>query len=93
MATKKHKFKEKPLSQVEEPATIYGTTIASSNDIVIPNLSSESLDDKPEGLDACYAKLKEDADEKFGVKEHMTVEEYFGKLRYMVNAYYDNLQD
>ena len=52
-----------------------------------------ALDDKPEGFDARYAKLKAEADEKFGVKEYMTVEEYFGKLRYIVNAYYDGIQN
>ena len=93
MKTKKYKSKEKPLSKVEEPVATYGLTVASSNDVVISNLSSDSLDDKPEGFDACYARLKAEADAKFGVKDRMTVEEYFGNLRYMVNAYYDNLQD
>jgi len=93
MKTKKYKSKEKPLPKVEEPVVTYGPTVANSNDVVVSSLSSESLDDKPEGFDACYAKLKAEADEKFGVKELMTVDEYFGKLRYMVNAYYDNLQD
>ena len=93
MKTKKYKSKEKPLSKVEEPVATYGPTVANSNDVVISSLSPESSDDKPEGFDACYARLKAEADAKFGVKDRMTVEEYFGKLRYMVNAYYDNLQD
>ena len=42
-------------------------------------------------MDAYYNQLKAEADAKFGVKKRMTVEEYFGKLRYMVNAYYDTL--
>ena len=92
MKTKKHKSKEKSLPKVEEPVATYGPTAANSNDVIIPNLSSESLGDKPEGFDACYARLKAEADEKFGNKELMTVEEYFGKLRYMVNAYYDDIQ-
>jgi len=90
--TKKYKSKEKPLPEAEEPVASYGPTAANSNDVIIPNLSSESLGDKPEGFDACYARLKAEADEKFGNKELMTVEEYFGKLRYMVNAYYDDIQ-
>ena len=65
MKTKKYKSKEKPLPKVEEPVTTYGTTVANSNDVVISNLSSESLDGKPEGFDACYAKLKAEADTKF----------------------------
>lgn len=92
MKTKKYKSKKKPLPEAEEPVASYGPTAANSNDVIIPNLSSESLDDKPEGFDACYAQLKAEADEKFGNKELMTVEEYFGKLRYMVNAYYDDIQ-
>ena len=92
MKTKKYKSKEKPLPEAEEPVASYGSTAANSNDVIIPNLSSESLGDKPEGFDAYYAKLKAEADEKFDNKELMTVEEYFGKLRYMVNAYYDDIQ-
>ncbi len=92
MKTKKYKSKEKPLPEAEEPVASYGPTAANSNDVIIPNLSSESLGDKSEGFDTCYAKLKAEADEKFGNKELMTVEEYFGKLRYMVNAYYDDVQ-
>ena len=91
MKTKKYKSKEKPLSKVEEPVTTYGTTVANSNDVVISNLSSVSLDDKPEGFDACYAKLKAEADEKFGNKELMTVDEYFGKLWYIVKGLYENI--
>lgn len=45
--------------------------------------------EKPEGFDACYAKLKAEADEKFGVKELMTVDEYFGKLWYIVKGLYE----
>ena len=93
MKTKKYKSKEKPLPKVEEPVATYGPTVANSNDAAISNLSSESLEEKPEGFDACYAKLKAEADEKFGVKELITVDEYFGKLRYMVNAYYDGIQN
>ena len=91
MKTKKNKSKEKPLPQVEEPVATYGPTVANSNDVAISNLSSESLDDKPEGFDACYAKLKAEADEKFGVKELMTVDEYFGKLWYIVKGLYENI--
>ena len=64
MKTKKYKSKEKPLLKVEEPVATYGPTVANSNDVVVSNLSSESLDDKPEGFDACYARLKAEADEK-----------------------------
>ena len=82
MKTKKYKSKENPLPQVEEPVATYGSTVANSNDVVISSLSPDSLDDKPDGFDAYYARLKAEADAKFGVKDCMTVEEYFGKLRY-----------
>jgi hypothetical protein len=49
------------------------------------------LDEKPDGFDACYARLKAEADEKFGKKERMTVDEYFGKLWYIVNGLYENI--
>ena len=91
MKTKKNKSKEKSLPKVEEPVATYGPTAANSNDVIIPNLSSESLGDKPEGFDACYARLKAEADEKFGNKELMTVEEYFGKLWYIVEGLYENI--
>ena len=91
MKTKKYKSKENPLPKVEEPVATYGPTVANSNDVVISNLSSDSLDDKPEGFDACYAKLKAEADEKFGNKELMTVDEYFGKLWYIVKGLYENI--
>ena len=91
MKTKKYKSKEKPLPKAEEPVATYGPTAANSNDVIIPNLSSESLGDKLEGFDACYARLKAEADEKFGNKELMTVEEYFGKLWYIVEGLYENI--
>ena len=91
MKAKKYKSKEKSLPKAEEPVATYGPTAANSNDVIIPNLSSESLGDKPEGFDACYARLKAEADEKFGNKELMTVEEYFGKLWYIVEGLYENI--
>lgn len=92
MKTKKYKSKEKPLPKAEEAVAMYGPTAAISNDTVLSSLTSDSFGKKPEGFDACYARLKAEADEMFGTKELMTVDEYFGKLRYMVNAYYDNIQ-
>ena len=91
MKTKKYKSKEKPLPKVEEPVATYGSTAANSNDVVISNLSSVSLDDKPEGFDACYARLKAEADEKFGNKELTTVDESFEKLWYIVEGLYENI--
>jgi len=90
MKTKKYNQKEKPLSKVEEPVATYGTASNICNDTVISNLTPESIDEMSD-MDAYYNRLKAEADAKFGVKKRMTVEEYFGKLRYMVNAYYDTL--
>ena len=93
MKTKKNNQKDKLVSKVEEPMATYGTTAAISNDVVISNLASEYMDENPKECDALYDQLKAEADALFGVKKRMTVDEYFGKLRYMVNAYYDNVQD
>ena len=91
MKTKKYKSKEKPLPKAEEPVATYGPTAAISNDTVISSLTPDSFDEKPEGFDACYARLKAEADEKFGKKELMTVDEYFGKLWYIVEGLYENI--
>lgn len=91
MKTKKYKSKEKPLPKAEEPVAMYGPTATISNDTVISNLMPDSFDEKPEGFDACYARLKAEADEKFGTKEFMTVDEYFGKLWYIVEGLYENI--
>lgn len=91
MKTKKYKSKEKPLPKAEEPVATYGPTAAISNDAVFSSLTPDSFDEKPEGFDACYARLKAEADEKFGTKEFMTVDEYFGKLWYIVEGLYENI--
>jgi hypothetical protein len=91
MKTKKYKSKEKPLPKAEEPVVSYSPTAAISNEIVLSNLTPDSLDEKPEGFDACYSRLKAEADEKFGKKELMTVDEYFGKLWYIVEGLYENI--
>ena len=91
MKTKKYKPKEKPLPKAEQPVATYGPTAAISNDAVISSLTPNSFDEKPEGFDACYARLKAEADEKFSTKELMTVDEYFGKLWYIVEGLYENI--
>ena len=92
MKTKKYKISEQSLPEANDPAAAYDAKAAEVKCTPSPiedPLSEEKLD----GFDACYAKLKAEADAKFGVKERMTVDEYFGKLRYMVNAYYENIQN
>ena len=92
MKTKKYKISEQSLPEANDPVAAYDAKAAEVKCTPSPKentLSEEKLD----GFDACYAKLKAEADTKFGVKERMTVDEYFGKLRYMVNAYYENIQN
>lgn len=91
MKAKKYKSNEKPLPQVEEPVATYGTTAAINNEAVTSSMASESLYEKPEKFDACYTKLKAEADEKFGKDKRMTVDEYFGKLWYIVEGLYENI--
>ena len=42
-------------------------------------------------FDACFKKLKSEADERFGQKDRMTVDEYFDKLGYIVDGLYARL--
>jgi hypothetical protein len=91
MKTKKYKSKEKPLPKAEEPVVTYSPTATISNETALSSLTPDSFDEKPEGFDECYARLKAEADEKFGTKELMTVDEYFGKLWYIVEGLYENI--
>ena len=42
-------------------------------------------------LDESYAKLKAEADAKYGTGKRMTVDEYFDKLWYIVEGLYENV--
>ena len=92
MKTKKYKSKEKPLSKVEEPVAIYGPTVADSNDVVISNPSSEALDDKPEGFDACYARLKAEADEKLASERRAKTVKREAPIKHDIPKGYMSLQ-
>lgn len=91
MKTKKYKSKEKPLPKVEEPVATYGST-AASNDVVISNLSSDSLDDKPEGFDACYARLKAEADEKLASERRAKTVKREAPIKHDIPEGYMSLQ-
>ena len=93
MKTKKYKINEQSLPEANDPVAAYDAKAVEVKCTPSPTEAPLSEDAKPDGFDACYAKLKAEADAKFGVKERMTVDEYFGKLRYMVNAYYENIQN
>ena len=92
MKTKKYKISEQSLPEANEPVAAYDAKATEVKNTPSP-IEDPLSEEKPDGFDACYAKLKAEADAKFGVKERMTVDEYFGKLRYMVNAYYENIQN
>lgn len=89
MKCRKYKTDKQPLPRVEEPPIPYNSSVSQDNSIVSVFGQVKSIE---EGPDSCYDKLKTEADEKFGQKERMSVEEYFGKLRYMVDAHYENIQ-
>lgn len=93
MKTKKYTLKDFPLPKAEEPVVTYGYPAQIDNDTIVLSPSSESQDEIPEELKARFARWKAEADKIYGKKKRMTVDEYFGKLRYIVNAYYDDIQD
>jgi hypothetical protein len=91
MKSKEYKPAESNVPKAEEPAATYGSTIPLSDKAVVSNSAHESSEELPEGFEASYARLKAEADEKFGKKKRMTVDEYFGKLWYIVNGLYENI--
>ena len=92
MKTKKYKSKEKPLPKVEEPVATYGSTVANSNDVVISNLSSEALDDKPEGFDACYTRLKAEADARLASERRAKTVKREAPIKHDIPEGYMSLQ-
>ena len=72
-------------SELMEPMAVYEVKPKRS---VIMSQKNDTI--SPEN-DALYMKLKAEADKIYGKKKRMTVEEYFGKLRYIVNGYYESL--
>ena len=93
MKAKKYKFDEQSLPEVNGSVAAYDAKAIEMECAPSPMGHPLSEEEKPSGFDTCYARLKAEADAKFGVKERMTVDEYFGKLRYMVNTYYENIQN
>lgn len=57
-----------------------------------PEICYEPINRTVDTTEDLYNALKAEADTKFGKKDVMSVEEYFGKLRFMVNGYYEKLQ-
>ena len=91
MKTKKYKIYEQSLPEANDPVAAYEAKSAEMKCAPSPMDAPLSEETKPDGFDACYAKLKAEADAKFGVKERMTVDEYFGKLWHIVEGLYENI--
>ena len=92
MKTKKYKSKEKPLPKVEEPVATYGSTVANSNNVVISSLSPESSDSKPEGFDACYARLKAESGATFAKERRTKTVKREAPIKYDIPEGYMSLQ-
>ena len=83
---------EQQISVASEPATVYGSgNVCVQNVNLNGSLSESKNDDVPEWFEAKFVKLKAEADEKYGAKEQMSVDEYFGKLTHIVDGIYENL--
>ncbi|MBP5664228.1 MAG: hypothetical protein J6X16_08165 [Bacteroidales bacterium] len=86
-ATSCNNLEESDRMSVDEYFDEVWSMVLKKHDSIVATLGQ--VESAEEGPDSCYDKLKAEADEIFGQKERMPVEEYFGKLRYMVNAHYE----
>lgn len=91
MVSKKYKLKEDKTPAVEEPPIPYVFAKPQKNNMPPKLTSSLSMDEISELSNSYYDKLKTEADEKFGKKEYMTVDEYFEKLWYIVEGLYEHV--
>ena len=73
-----------------EPAVAYGRTAPMYRTATSRLDISRKDDKKSDWLNDNYERLLSEADRKYGKKKLMTPEEYFGKLKHIVNAYYDS---
>ena len=90
MAIKPYNDEETPQPVASEPATAYGYSTSDSN-AILSTFSRKGKSAKTDRFNELYTKLKEEADEKYGVKELMTTDEFFGKVRHIVNGLYEQL--
>ncbi|MBO4489094.1 MAG: hypothetical protein J5741_05500 [Bacteroidales bacterium] len=91
MKTKKYNTEEEPLPKAKEPTPTYAPSSSHGDGVPVINTTTETIEEKPAEFDACYARLKAEADDKFGKKERMSVDEYFGKLWHIVNGLYEKI--
>ena len=92
MSTKSYDVQEESTMTVAEPAVAYGRTATMYRTSASRLDISRKDDGKSEWLNDNYERLLSEADQKYGRKKWMTPEEYFGKLKHIVNAYYDSVQ-
>ncbi|MBO4654369.1 MAG: hypothetical protein J5644_02360 [Bacteroidales bacterium] len=91
MKSKKYKIKESKIPEVGEPSIPYTIVNPHTTSIYPISSTSESLDCIVEKYKPLCEKLKTEADEKYGKKDLMSVDEYFGKLWYIVEGLYEHL--
>ena len=91
MKSKKYKIKETKIPEVEEPSIPYTVVNPHTTSTYPISNASESSACNVEKYKPLYEKLKTEADEKYGKKDLMSVDEYFGKLWYIVEGLYEHL--
>jgi len=90
MNTKSYKVQNDATAAAAEPVADYGRTATMFRSVTSrPDISRED-DKKSDWLRDNFERLLSEADRKYGKKKLMTPEEYFGKLKHIVNAYYDS---
>ena len=91
MKSKKYKIKETKIPEVEEPSIPYTVVNPHTTSTYPISNASESSACNVEKYKPLYEKLKTEADEKYGKKDLLSVDEYFGKLWYIVEGLYEHL--
>lgn len=91
MAIKPYDNEDAPLSIAAEPTTAYGYSVPNDNAVLSTFGRRDTYVKNTKKFDEQYEKLKAEADEIFGVKELSTADEFFGKVRHIVNGLYEQL--
>ena len=91
MAIKPYNNEETSQSVASEPTTAYSCPTPDNNAILSSLSRAGKSARNTDRFDELYTKLKEEADKKYGVKELMTTDEFFGKVRHIVNGLYEQL--
>lgn len=92
MNRKPYEIQNDATAAVAEPAVPFGSTATMFRTVASRlDLSGED-DKKSDWFNNNFERLMLEANQKYGKRKRMTPEEYFGKLKYIVNAYYDSVQ-